>query len=143
MHLLGHIVRFIVSALILMVVDWVVPGFTVGGFWSALFLALVIAIAAWIIEGVFGRKITPFGRGIVGFLVSALVIWLSQFIVSGVSSSFIGAILHLPSSSGSSTCSSRSRLRSNTESPAVRTISNHGGIYGRPRRSVMRSDSRC
>ncbi|MDQ1910226.1 phage holin family protein [Paenibacillus sp. GD4] len=93
MHLLGHIVRFIVSALILMVVDWVVPGFTVGGFWSALFLALVIAIAAWIIEGVFGRKITPFGRGIVGFLVSALVIWLSQFIVSGVSSSFIGAIL--------------------------------------------------
>lgn len=93
MHLLGHIVRFIVSALILMVVDWVVPGFTVGGFWSALFLALVIAVAAWIIEGVFGKRITPFGRGVVGFLVSALVIWLSQFIVSGVSSSFIGAIL--------------------------------------------------
>ncbi|CAG7633428.1 phage holin family protein [Paenibacillus allorhizosphaerae] len=93
MHLLGHLVRFIVSALMLIIVSWIVPGFSVGGFWSAFFLALVIAVAAWVIEGVFGKRITPFGRGIVGFLVSALVIWLAQFIVSGVSTSIIGAIL--------------------------------------------------
>ncbi|MVO98943.1 phage holin family protein [Paenibacillus lutrae] len=93
MRFLGHLVRFIVSALVLMVVGWLVPGFTVGGFFSALLLALVIAVIAWIIESVFGRRITPFGRGIVGFLTSALVIWLSQFLVSGVSVSIIGAIL--------------------------------------------------
>jgi putative membrane protein len=93
MHFLGHLVRFIVSALVLMVVSWLVPGFQVGGFWSAVLLALVIAIAAWIIEGIFGKKITPFGRGIVGFLVSALVIWLAQFIITGVSTSMVGAIL--------------------------------------------------
>ncbi|MCZ8516369.1 phage holin family protein [Paenibacillus filicis] len=93
MRLLGHLIRFIVSALMLIVVSWIVPGFTVGGFWSAFFLALVIAVAAWVIEGIFGRRITPFGRGIVGFIVSALVIWLAQFIVSGVSTSFIGALL--------------------------------------------------
>ncbi|ALS23517.1 phage holin family protein [Paenibacillus naphthalenovorans] len=93
MHLLGHLVRFVVSAIMLLVVSWIVPGFSVGGFWSAFFLALVIAIAAWIIEGVFGRKITPFGRGIVGFVTSALIIWLAQFIVTGVSTSIIGAIL--------------------------------------------------
>jgi putative membrane protein len=93
MHFLGHLVRFIVSALVLMFVSWLVPGFSVGGFWSALFLALVIAVFAWIIEGVFGRRITPFGRGIVGFLVSALVIWVAQFIVSGVATTMIGAIL--------------------------------------------------
>ncbi|MNG30455.1 hypothetical protein D3C84_1160740 [compost metagenome] len=56
-------------------------------------MALVIAIAAWIIEGVFGKQITPFGRGIVGFIVSALVIWAAQFIVTNVSTSMIGAIL--------------------------------------------------
>ncbi|UUZ92956.1 phage holin family protein [Paenibacillus sp. P25] len=106
MHLLGHLIRFIVSALMLLVVSWIVPGFTVGGFWSAFFLALVIAIAAWIIEGIFGKRITPFGRGIVGFITSAVIIWLAQFIVSGVSTSFIGALL-APSSSGSSTCSFR------------------------------------
>jgi putative membrane protein len=93
MHVLGHLIRFIVSALVLMIVSWLVPGFSVGGFWSAILLALVIAVASWIIEGIFGKKITPFGRGIVGFLVSALVIWLAQFIVSGVATSMIGAIL--------------------------------------------------
>jgi uncharacterized membrane protein YvlD (DUF360 family) len=93
MHLLGHLVRFIVSALVLMFVSWLVPGFQVGGFWSAFFLALVIAVAAWIIEGIFGKQITPFGRGIVGFLVSALVIWAAQFVVGNVSTSIIGAVL--------------------------------------------------
>lgn len=93
MHLLGHLVRFIVSALVLMVVSWIVPAFKVGGFWSAFFLALVIAIVAWIIEGVFGKRITPFGRGIVGFITSAVIIWAAQFVVTGVSTTFIGAIL--------------------------------------------------
>jgi uncharacterized membrane protein YvlD (DUF360 family) len=93
MHVLGHLIRFIVSALVLMIVSWLVPGFSVGGFWSAILLALVIAVAAWIIEGIFGKRISPFGRGIVGFLVSALVIWLAQFIVAGVATSMIGAIL--------------------------------------------------
>jgi uncharacterized membrane protein YvlD (DUF360 family) len=93
MHIFGHLIRFIVSALVLMIVSWLVPGFSVGGFWSAILLALVIAVAAWIIEGIFGKRISPFGRGIVGFLVSALVIWLAQFIVTGVATSMIGAIL--------------------------------------------------
>jgi len=93
MQFLGHVVRFIVAALVLMFVGWIVPQFSVGGFWSALFLALVIALMGWIIEGIFGKRINPFGRGVVGFLVSALVIWLAQFIVGGVSVTLIGAIL--------------------------------------------------
>jgi putative membrane protein len=93
MHFLATVVRFVVAALVLIVTDWFVPGFDVGGFWSALFLAVVISVVAWIIEGIFGRKINPFGRGIVGFLTSALVIWLGQFIVSNVETTVIGAIL--------------------------------------------------
>lgn len=93
MSFIGHVVRFIVSALVLMLVGWIVPQFSVGSFWSALLLALVIAALGWIIEGIFGKKVTPFGRGIVGFLVSALVIWLAQFIVGDVSVSILGALL--------------------------------------------------
>lgn len=93
MTIIGTIIRFIVSALVLMFVGFLVPQFSVGGFWSALFLALVIAVLGWIIEGIFGKKVTPFGRGIVGFFISALVIWLAQFIVSGVNVTMIGAIL--------------------------------------------------
>ncbi|WP_308635640.1 phage holin family protein [Paenibacillus silvisoli] len=93
MHFLGHVVRFIVSAIVLMIVGYIVPQFSVGGFWSALFLALVIAALGWIIEGIFGKRVSPFGRGIVGFLASALVIWVAQFIVGGVSVTWLGAIL--------------------------------------------------
>ncbi|BBI32184.1 phage holin family protein [Cohnella abietis] len=93
MNFLGTIVRFIVSAIVLMVVGWLVPQFSVGGFWSALMLAVVIAVMGWIIEGIFGKRVTPFGRGIVGFLSSALVIWLAQFVVGNVHVSVIGALL--------------------------------------------------
>ncbi|MFE4710515.1 MULTISPECIES: phage holin family protein [unclassified Paenibacillus] len=93
MRFLGHVVRFVVSAIVLLIVGWIVPQFTIGGFWSALVLALVIALLGWVVEGIFGGKATPFGRGIVGFLVSALVIWIAQFVVSGVSVTILGAIL--------------------------------------------------
>ena len=93
MQFLRHVVRFIVSAIVLLVVGWLVPQFSIGGFGSALLLALVIALLGWAIEGIFGKRVTPFGRGIVGFLTSALVIWLAQFIISGVSVSIIGALL--------------------------------------------------
>ncbi|MFD2671293.1 phage holin family protein [Marinicrinis sediminis] len=93
MHIIGHIVRFIVAAIMLMIVGWLVPGFSTGGFTSALLLALVIAALGWIVEGVFGQRVTPFGRGIVGFLVSALVIYVAQFIVGDVRASIIGALL--------------------------------------------------
>ncbi|ETT46676.1 phage holin family protein [Paenibacillus sp. FSL R7-0204] len=93
MRFLAHVVRFVVAAIVLMVVGWIVPQFTVGGFWSAFMLALVIALLGWVVEGIFGKKTTPFGRGIVGFLVSALVIWIAQFVVSGVSVSVLGALL--------------------------------------------------
>ncbi len=93
MHFLGHVVRFIVSAIVLMIVGWIVPQFSVGGFWSALLLALVIALLGWVIEGIFGKKVSPFGRGIVGFIVSALVIYIAQFIVGGVEVTLLGAVL--------------------------------------------------
>jgi len=93
MHFLGHVVRFVVAAIVLMLVGFIVPQFSVGGFWSALFLALVIAALGWVVEGIFGKRVTPFGRGIVGFIASAVVIWVAQFIVGGVSVTWLGAIL--------------------------------------------------
>lgn len=93
MRFLGHVVRFVISALVLLVVSWIVPQFSVGGFWSALLLALVIAALGWVVESLFGKKVTPFGRGIVGFLISALVIWIAQFITPNVEVTVIGALL--------------------------------------------------
>ncbi|CAM3832530.1 phage holin family protein [Cohnella lubricantis] len=93
MHFLGHVVRFIVSAIVIWIVGYIVPNFSVGGFWSALLLALVIAVLGWIIEGIFGKRVSPFGRGIVGFLASAAVIWIAQFVVGNVHATILGALL--------------------------------------------------
>lgn len=93
MNILGAVVRFIVSALVIWFVSFFVPGFEVAGFWSALVAALVIALIGWGIEAMFGQNVSPFGRGVVGFLVSAAIIYATQFFVGGVDVTLIGAIL--------------------------------------------------
>lgn len=86
-------VRFIVSAIVLMVVSFLVPGFRTMGFLSALLAAVVIAALGWIVESLMGRGVSPYSRGIVGFIVSAIVIWAAQFFVPGMSVSLLGALL--------------------------------------------------
>ncbi len=63
------------------------------GFFNALLAAIVIAILGYVIESLFGEKISPQSRGIVGFLTSAVVIYLTQFVIEGLSVSIIGALL--------------------------------------------------
>lgn len=89
----GAVVRFVVSALVLMFVGLIVPGFQVLGFWNALLAALVIAAIGWVIETTIGKSVSPYGRGVVGFLVAALVIWATQFVVPGMEVGVLGALL--------------------------------------------------
>lgn len=93
MSFTGTIVRFVVSALVLMLVGAIVPGFAPLTFWHALLAAVVIAAIGWVIEAVMGHKVSPFGRGIVGFVIAALVIWATQFFVPGMSVTLLGALL--------------------------------------------------
>ncbi|GMA56307.1 superfamily IV 4 TMS phage holin [Alicyclobacillus sacchari] len=93
MHILGHIVRFVVSALVLMFVGYVVPGFGVMGFWSAILAAIVITLLGLAMEALFGRRISPYGRGIVGFISGAIVIYVAQLFVPGLHASILGALL--------------------------------------------------
>lgn len=86
-------VRFVVSAIVLMLIGYLLPGFRAIGFVTALLAAAVIAGIGWIIEATLGKNVSPYGRGIVGFLVSAVVIYATQFIVPGLSVSVIGALL--------------------------------------------------
>ncbi len=87
------IVRFVVAAFVLMIASWFVPGFVVSGFITALVAALVIAAADYLIERVFGFDASPFGRGISGFLVSAAIIYIAQFFVTGMEATLWGAVI--------------------------------------------------
>lgn len=91
--MVGAIVRFIVSALVLLGVGYIVPGFSMVGFVNALLAAIVIAVLGYVIESIFGENISPQSRGIVGFATSAVVIYMTQFIIEGLSVSILGALI--------------------------------------------------
>lgn len=93
MNSLGTIVRFIDSALLLMIVGFLVPGFAVMNIGSALMAAVVIALLGWGIEVLFGRRALPYGRGIAGFISSAAVLYVIQLLVPGMRVSILGMLL--------------------------------------------------
>ena len=91
--MIGLIVRFVVSALVLMMVSFLLPGFATLGFGAALIAAIVIALLGFVAESIFGKKVSPQNRGIIGFVVSAVVIYLAQFLVPGMEITVVGAAL--------------------------------------------------
>jgi len=95
MQWLGPIIRFVVSALVLIVVSWLSPGFVVrGGFVGALIAAVVIAVLGYVAEALLGDRVSPQSRGLVGFITAAVVIYLAQFIIPGLLSvSLVGALI--------------------------------------------------
>jgi len=90
---INHLIRFLVSSFILLLVGYLVPGFSIRGFGTAILAAAVITAIGWIAEALFDREISPYGRGLVGFLSTSLIIYITKFIVPGVSVTIIGALL--------------------------------------------------
>jgi putative membrane protein len=80
----GTIIRFFAAAVVLSFIGVVLPGIYMAGFLTAIFAAVVIAALGWIIEQAFGRRISPYARGAIGFVCSAVVIFMTQAVVPGV-----------------------------------------------------------
>lgn len=91
--MLGAVIRFVVSALVLLLLGFILPGFRIMGFVNALLAALAIAVIGYVVEALMGQRISPQNRGVIGFITAAVVIWLTQFIVPSMQVSIIGALL--------------------------------------------------
>ncbi|MDD4171528.1 MAG: phage holin family protein [Syntrophomonas sp.] len=92
--MLQAVIRFIVSAVVLLIVGYLVPGIQVAGIWGALAAALVIALMGYLIEKVLGDKVSPRSRGLVGFGIAAVVIYLAQFAIPTLLNvTILGALL--------------------------------------------------
>lgn len=60
----------------------------------ALFGAIVITVLGYLVEMFLGKNVSPRSRGFVGFITSAIVIYLAQYIIpSYLSVNLIGALL--------------------------------------------------
>ncbi len=94
----GMISRFITSAIILAITAFFTPGFEIASLWTLLLAAVVLAIMDYLFNLILGVEATPFGRGIVGFIVSVVVLYATQFFVAGYSigwfSAIVGALIY-------------------------------------------------
>lgn len=90
---IGFIIRFVVAAIVLLVTSWLVPGFSIRGFWTALIAALIISGIDYLVNRIFNFDAAPFGRGVSGFVVSAAIIYFTQYFVSNMAVSIWGAII--------------------------------------------------
>lgn len=87
------VVRLIIFAVILGIASFLTPGFSINGLWSFLLAALVITILDYFVESLMGVESTPLGKGIKGFIIAAIILYLTQFIVPNMRVSIVGALI--------------------------------------------------
>lgn len=94
MSTLGQIaLRFVTSAIILAITAFFTPGFTISNFWALALGAIVLTVMDYLIVKFTGLDANPFGKGFVGFILAAAILYLTQFFVAGYSISWIAAII--------------------------------------------------
>lgn len=91
--LLSWALRLIVVAIILGITSFLTPGFTIHGMWSFLIAAVVITALDYLVESFMGTDASPIGKGVKGFVISAVILYLAQFLVPNMHVSIIGALL--------------------------------------------------
>lgn len=98
MSVVGLITRFITSAIILAVTAFFTPGFEISSFWSLIVAAIVLTLIDYLVNTIVGSNLGAFGNGVIGFIVSAIMLYITQFFVTGYSitwlSAFVGAIIY-------------------------------------------------
>ena len=87
------ITRFLVGAIILSITAALTPGFSISNIWALLGASIALAVIDYAVSSLIGKDISPFGKGISGFLLAAAVIYTTQFFIAGMAVSFTGALL--------------------------------------------------
>jgi len=87
------IIRLVVGAIVLAITAFLTPGFSITGFWPLIISAVILAALDYLVLRFLGVNATPFGRGISGFILSAAIIYITQYFVAGYSVTLLGAIL--------------------------------------------------
>ncbi len=87
------VVRFIIAAVVLGITAFFTPGFTIAGIVPLLIGAIVIALLDYFILKISGVNVSAFGRGFSGFILSAVIIYVTQFLVAGYNVSLWGALI--------------------------------------------------
>ena len=85
--------RFVAAAVVLAITAFFTPGFSINNFWSLALAAIVLTVIDYLIVKFTGLQATPFGKGFVGFVLAAVVLYVTQYFVAGYSISWMSAII--------------------------------------------------
>lgn len=89
----GVILRFVTSAVILAITAFFTPGFTISNVWSLALAAVVLTVIDYLIVRFTGLHASAFGKGFLGFILAAVVLYVTQYFVVGYSISWVAAII--------------------------------------------------
>jgi putative membrane protein len=87
------ILRFVTSAIILAITAFFTPGFAINNIWALALAAVVLTVIDYLLATFTGLHASAFGKGFVGFVLAAVVLYVTKFFVAGYSISWIAAII--------------------------------------------------
>jgi len=94
MSTIGQILgRLVAASVILAITAFFTPGFQINNIWSLAIAAIVLTLLDYLIVKFTGLHATPFGKGFVGFILSVVVLYVTQYFVAGYSISWMAAII--------------------------------------------------
>ena len=85
--------RLVAAAIVLAITAFFTPGFAINNIWSLAIAAVVLTVLDYLIVKFTGLHASPFGKGFVGFVLSAIVLYVTQYFVAGYTISWMAAIV--------------------------------------------------
>ena len=85
--------RLVTAAIVLAITAFFTPGFQINNIWSLAAAAIVLTIIDYLITKFTGLHASSFGKGFVGFVLSAIVLYVTQYFVAGYTVSWMAAIV--------------------------------------------------
>ena len=85
--------RLVTSAIVLAITAFFTPGFSINNIWALAAAAIVLTIMDYLISRFTGLQASAFGKGFVGFVLSAVILYVTQYFVAGYTISWIAAIV--------------------------------------------------
>ena len=85
--------RLIPAAIVLAITAFFTPGFQINNIWSLAAAAIVLTVIDYLITNFTGLHASSFGKGFVGFVLSAITLYITQYFVAGYTVSWMAAIV--------------------------------------------------
>lgn len=85
--------RLISAAVVLAITAFFTPGFQISNIWTLIAAAVVLTVIDYLIVKFTGLHASSFGKGFVGFVLSAIVLYVTQYFVAGYTISWMAAIV--------------------------------------------------